>query len=406
VTKLDVWMYGIRVGTLARQRGQLTFTYAEEALDAGLGRPLVSVSMPTRPRSYRGAIVEAFFDGLLPEGETRRMIAFDFGVPDTDVFGLLGAIGRDCAGALVVVPELSELSSTGTAEPITDAEVAGRIRNLRLAPLGVDEKVRVSLAGMQQKLLLARTPDGWALPVNGAPSTHLLKPTHSFLPNTIENEALCMRVAHHLGMAVADVAVESFEDRRVLVVTRFDRAWSEASQAIERIHQEDMCQAHAIDSRRKYEGANGPSLRSCAETTEAWSRESQLGALLDLVTLNVLVGNCDAHAKNLSLLHCADERLQLAPAYDVMSTVYYENVETTLGMFINGVRDIRDVSRDDLIREGAGWGLHQDAAAQRIEQLLSHAEDAILRASEDVPAPDDLVELLTGRARFLAPQTA
>lgn len=145
-----------------------------------------------------------FFDGLLPEGEIRRMIAHDFGLDERDVFGLLEALGRDCAGALVLLPEGEQPLVQGLPEPVSEEEVARRLRELRFHPLGVDQRVRVSLAGMQEKLLLARrTAGGWGLPVDGAPSTHILKPAHPLLPLSIPNEALCLRVARHLGMRAA-----------------------------------------------------------------------------------------------------------------------------------------------------------------------------------------------------------
>ena len=298
----------MQTGLLSRRRGALVFEYTQEALRGGIGRPLLSVSMPTRPRPYQGDVPRAFFDGLLPEGDARRMIAYDFGVDEHDVLGLLAAIGRDCAGAPVIIPEAEVPVTKGLSEPITDAQVADRIRNLRFAPLGVDQRVRASLAGMQEKLLLSRVGE-----------------------------------------------------------------------------------------------RGGPSLRHCAQMLERWSRGSEaLERLLDVVTLNVLVGNADAHAKNLSLLHDAGGQVRLAPAYDVMATVHYPGVSTIPGMLVNGVRDIRGITRSDLIREAESWGMPQRLVAARIEQLLVGAEDAIRAAADEIKPPDDLVHYLLGRARSLA----
>ncbi|MGH9917456.1 MAG: HipA N-terminal domain-containing protein, partial [Nitrososphaerales archaeon] len=200
---LAIWMYDTRVGVLSRQRGNLSFAYTPEGLDLGLGVPLLSVSMPTRGRAYGNEVTSAFFSGLLPEGEPRQIIAYDLNLSERDAYGLLRALGRDCAGALVVVPDGETLEEEGVPEPITDAEVARRLRKLRVQPLGVDQRVRVSLAGMQRKLLLSRLENGWGLPVDGAPSTHIVKPANRYLRNVVANEALCVRVARELGLPAA-----------------------------------------------------------------------------------------------------------------------------------------------------------------------------------------------------------
>lgn len=395
-------MYGEQLGLLSLERKSLTFKYSPEALNKGIRRPLLSVSMPTRPQPYRGNVPNTFFDGLLPEGETRRMIAYDLGLSDRDTFGLLKVLGQDCAGALVIVPEEKLPDEEGVPEPITDDQVAERIRHLHIAPLGVDQRIHVSLAGMQEKLLLSRSGKGWGLPVDGAPSTHIIKPESPYLSDSVHNEAFCMRVAHHLGLSVAAVEVRTFDEMPVLVIERYDRSQVPGQKKVLRLHQEDFCQVHALDSQSKYEDGGGPSLLRCTQVLRQWTvwRE-QFGRLLDLTTLNVLVGNADAHAKNLSLLHYTDGQIQLAPAYDVMSTTYYPKASSSPGMFINGVKDITAVTKDDLIREAVSWGMSQDSAAGRIERVLADIDSAISQAVDDIHPPDKLVEILSTRAQTL-----
>lgn len=401
---LAVWMYGKRVGELSRQRGVLSFAYTPEAIELGALRPLLSVSMPTRSRPYVGDTPYAFFEGLLPEGESRKAIAYDFGVDESDALGLLRMIGRDCAGALIVIPNGETPEPEGVPEPITEAQVVERIRKLRISPLGVDERIRVSLAGMQDKLLLARLGDGWGLPVDGAPSTHIIKPAHPHLADMIANEAFCMRVARHLGVACAEVEIGEFDGLRALVIERYDRLRDK--QHVIRLHQEDFCQAHALNSVRKYESGGGPSLRSCAEILSRWSSApDQLERLLDISVLNVLVGNADAHAKNLSLLHSYDGQVRLAPAYDVLSTIWYEErVHVIPGMLVNGVQDIRSITVDDLVREAVAWGMPQGKAAGRVKQLLAGAGEAMKRAANEINPPSSLVAMLRKRARALTRQ--
>jgi serine/threonine-protein kinase HipA len=403
VSELVVWMCGEAIGVLSGRRGALVFEYSQAALDGGIGRPLLSVSMPTAARPYRGAVPHAFFDGLLPEGEARRIIAFDFGIDGQDVFGLLAALGRDCAGAVSLLPEGEELEQAGAAQPITDAEIAERLRGLRFHPLGVDRRVRVSLAGVQEKLLLARAGDRWGLPVDGAPSTHILKPAHPLLADAIANEALCLRAASHLGISAAEVEVGNFAGLPALVVGRYDRveAGDGWRRRVVRVHQEDFCQAHGIATDRKYEERGGPSLRRCAELLRRWARADQLDRLLDITFLNVVVGNADAHAKNLALLHTSGGQVGLAPVYDVMSTTYYPNVSRIAGMAVDGVRHIDEITRAGLIEEAAAWGVRRPAAAARVDRLLEGAEQAIDRAAAEVGAPEQLTAALLRRAEAL-----
>ena len=405
MSRLAVWMYDTKIGTLQQSRGSLAFSYTGEALELGAGRPLLSVSMPTRALAYRGKTPTAFFEGLLPEGEARRIIAYDFGVAD-EAFALLAVLGRDCAGALIVLPDDEAPQPDGWPEPISEVEVGRRLRNLPVHPLGVDDKVRASLAGMQEKLLLARLDGGWGLPVNGAPSTHILKPPSRDVrfPDLIANEAFCLRIGLHLGLDVAEVETGELDGVPVLIIERFDRTAPDTEGKVSRLHQEDFCQAHGIDGSytRKYESGGGPSLRQCATLLGRWSRESNAPErLLDASTLTVLVGNADGHGKNLSLLHSRDGAVRLAPVYDVFSSLWYPEHTLEPGMHVNGVADISAVSRDDLIAEAATWGLRRDAAAARIDELLSRADDAISRAAGEIDPPETLVELLRARARAL-----
>ena len=391
----------LRIGTLTMTRGAMSFTYTPDALGLGLGVPVLSVSLPTVNRPMRGTSVHAFFNGLLPEGDARRMIAHDFGIDPGDAFALLAALGRDCAGALVILPEGEDPPADGTPVPVSAPDIGERIRNLRFSPLGVDQQLRVSLAGMQEELLLARGAEGWALPVDGAPSTHILKPRHRLLGDSIANEAMCMRVAHHLGIPVAPIEIITFDGVEVLAIERFDRRRD--GDLVERIHQEDLCQAHGLEPERKYEAAGGPSLRRCATTISDWSpTRRSIEQLLDLTTVNVLVGNADAHAKNLGLLHGREGSIELAPAYDIMSTTFYPAVSTLAAMNVNGTPDIDLVTAHDLVAEARSWGLPATRASERIHELIEAAPAAITAAADDIDAPDDLVAHLTARARRLA----
>ncbi len=397
MTVLGVWMDGQQVATLSERRSTLRLEHTEAAFAAGIGRPLLSVSLPVRNRPYQGGTAHAFFNGLLPEGEARRMIAHDFGVHVDSVIDLLAILGRDCAGALVVLADGEAPEEPGPPEPVSEAEVAERLRQLRISPLGVDNRVRVSLAGIQEKLLLAKTGEGWALPVDGAPSTHILKPVVPLLRHSVTNEAFCMRVAHHLDIPVAQVELGSFEDRRVLVVERYDRA--RGFGGVARIHQEDLCQATGREPTRKYEEQAGPSLVQCTQVLRSWARDAEnIERLLDVTVLNVAIGNADAHAKNLSLLHLPNGRISLAPAYDLMSTTYYADTSTKPGMLVNGVDDITAVTVDDLVAEADSWGLGHEMVTIRVHALLDRLPAAVEAAALEIEPPESLVDHIRANA--------
>ena len=263
--ELAVWLYGERVATIDRQRGRLGLRYTEAALSRyDLGSPLLSVSLPVSGTRFTQGLTKPFLEGLLPEGEPRRTIARRLGIRQNDTFGLIEELGRDCAGAVVIQPADSpapQPATTATAETLDAAGLEEMVRTLQSAPLGSGGRVRVSLAGVQEKLLLTRMPDGaWGLPVDGTPSTHILKPEIAAYPYTVENEAFCMRTAKHLGLGVAQVDTAEIAGRKVLIVERFDREVG-ADGTTTRIHQEDLCQAVGVVPDEKYEDDGAPHSR-------------------------------------------------------------------------------------------------------------------------------------------------
>ena len=383
--RLTVWLYGDAVALTEEERGRIRLTYTDTALEHyPLGYPLLSLSLPLTAERYTDGVVRPFLDGLLPEGSPRRAVADDLNLKASDTFGLLSALGRDCAGAVVIQPADDPpppLPTTAAAERLTDPDLAELIANLRTAPLGVTDRVRLSLAGVQEKLVLARMSDGsWGRPVDGTPSTHILKPELAEYPKTVENEAFCMRLAKHLHLDVASIETTVIDGRKLVIVERFDRI-VHGDGAVERLHQEDFCQATGTPPAKKYQEDGGPSLRRIAEILQAVSTDDSLDVLLRAVTLNVLIGNGDAHAKNFSLLHEPLGALRLAPLYDLLSTMHYG--DDRLAMYIDDVRRTSRVTADRIINEAVRWGLGRRRAAEVIDDLLERAPAAAASAQED-----------------------
>jgi serine/threonine-protein kinase HipA len=386
--RLAIWLYGTRVALIEADRQErLRLWYTDEALAAfDLGTPLLSIRLPLTGARYGTLAARAFLDGLLPEGEPRRVIAEDLRLRADDTFALVGALGRDCAGALVIQPDGEPAPPPATvlaAEPLTPDELTRLVANLRSAPLGIDRRVRVSLAGVQEKLLLTRRLDGsWGRPAGGTPSTHILKPEIQRFPETVANEAFCMRLAADLGLPVPEVdTLTTTGGHTLIVVSRYDRR-VDASGLVERLHQEDLCQATGTMPRQKYQEDGGPSLRRIAEILRAVDPGS-LPRLLQAATLNVLIGNGDAHGKNFSLLHERSGALGLAPLYDLMSTLAYG--DDTLAMSVGGIRQMTRVTREAVVGEAITWGMPGAAAARLVDDLVARAPEAVGRAGAQAP---------------------
>ena len=403
--RLAIWLYDTKVATVEQERRRMRLRYTPEAIQMfPAGAPLLSLQLTVRQDRFPNGVVRSFLDGLLPEGDARRAIAEDFGLRANDTFGLARALGRDCAGALVIQPDdeaAPPRPTTLTAEPLSDDGLARLVDNLRSAPLGVDRRVRISLAGVQEKLLLTRLPDGsWGRPVDGTPSTHILKPEIRSYPQTVENEAFCMRVAKHLYMAVAGVETTEIGGRKLIVVSRYDRIIA-PSGAVERVHQEDLCQATGTLPANKYEEDGGPSLRKIAGILSEADPDS-LDSLLRAVTLNVAIGNGDAHAKNFSLLHDRSGALRLAPLYDLLSTLMYG--DDRLAMYIDNVRRTNRVTFDRLVNEAATWGSSRARAANIVTDLVTRLPDAIERAARETPGtPAEILEIVSAQLERLRP---
>ncbi len=389
---LTIWLGNQDIATIERTpKNRLRLSYTQRVRDAyEMGTPLLSLRLPVSSEPYANAVVRAFLEGLLPEGTPRLVIAEDFGLLASDTFGLISVLGADCAGAFVILPDDQPApvpaSSTRAVTPLSDAALVDLVENLRNAPLGVGSTVRLSLGGVQEKLILTRTAGGrWSQPADGAPSTHILKPGIREYPNTVENEAFCMRLARHLGLAAAHIDTTLIGNRKLLVVERYDRHVS-ADGSVERIHQEDFCQAFGILPKQKYEDGGGPSLRKVAGILETGAAADSLETLLRAVVLNVLIGNGDAHAKNFSLLYERPGVFRLAPLYDLLSTLVYKLLK--LSMYIDSVQDMQRVTSDRLINEAASWGMSRRRAAGVIDDVLARAPaaaDAAMAETIDPP---------------------
>lgn len=327
---LSVWMNGERVGTWVTHPARPDeFRYAPEWLTADGARP-ISLSMPLRPTEYKGKIVRAYFDNLLPDSRSiRDRIQRHFGAPSSSAFDLLAEIGRDCAGAIQLLPESESTPDVRKIEGVAlKSEDIERllIDLLRATSMGRDEDLRICLAGAQEKTALLRLKGKWMRPKVTTPTTHILKlPIGTGgggidLTTSVENEWLCAEILRQYGVPVARCSMDQFGEQQVLVVERFDRRLSSDGSWIVRLPQEDMCQATGVPGDRKYEADGGPGIRSIMDLLLGSSRaEEDRRDFFKTQILYWLLCAIDGHAKNFSLFLEAGGGYTLAPRYDVLS---------------------------------------------------------------------------------------
>lgn len=379
--ELGVWLGGVRIAELvAGSDGAITARYTEEALSRWpQNSPVISCSLPLGPRPQQAL---AFCRGLLPEGNALQALAHQAGLATNDTYGLLERYGRDVAGALVISAAQPE-ERRFAVEKYNEDTLREDIEDLDEHPLGSHDDSELSLAGLQDKLLLVDLGEkGWGRPLHGRPSTHILKLDDRLRPGLIEAEAQCLRLAQAVGLTKVDVRLETFGESRCMIISRFDR--TSDSGVTRRIHQEDLCQATGIDpsERRrgaKYERSGGPSFKQAAALLDSYAGdvEAQLDRLVEIVTFTVLIGNADAHGKNLAFLHPNPEQIELAPLYDTVPTALWPKLRTDAAMSIGAQVSLPDVTLKDIVREARLWRHPGDRAEEVARGMIDAVKGAL-----------------------------
>lgn len=329
--ELFAYMNGEKVGTLTRSaNGRLEFSYAQSWIASSSGRPL-SLSMPLAEQVYTGDRVENYFDNLLPDSlPIRNRIQKRFRAASNKGFDLLWHIGRDCVGALQLLPATLKADVQKIeAEPLSDTEIAATLRNYRTMPLGMsdDKDFRISIAGAQEKTALLNLSGKWHLPLGTTPTSHIFKLPighieHSGidLSDSVENEWICHIILKAFGLPAADAEMLCFSETKALVVERFDRRWATDKSWLIRLPQEDMCQALNIPPALKYESDGGPGISHIVDLLLG-SMDSFSDRCLFLTANLVfwLLAAIDGHAKNFSIFLLPGGGFKLTPLYDVIS---------------------------------------------------------------------------------------
>ena len=396
MAELEVHLYGQLLGHLLGERDKFDFIAAPAALTRfGVGSTILSLAIPLS-NSPRVALVDErrnFFEELLPEGRHRKRLADIAHIDELNTMAMLRRYGRDVAGAIQIIdPTDPAEPRTPSIQPIDEAHVRELFDRAGVAPLGNTGPRRLSsLAGVQDKVLLVRTESGWAEPVDGYPTTHILKPRVDGLPTLIYDEEYGARIARHLGLAHHATFIATFDGADALVVERYDRGPVPGA----RIHQEDFNQALGYFADQKYETSGHAGLATIAQTLREQAGLGDVERLLRLVTMSVAVGNLDMHAKNLSILHHLDGSMRLAPAYDIVPQLHL-GVGTQFAFAISDEFEHDRITRSHLIDAGRSWGI-RNAAADIVDDVI---ERVAAFAAVEQPLPGAHPDLAADIIRF------
>lgn len=331
---LDVYLQEQKIGRLwLDEKRRFVFQYNAVWIDQQGAVPL-SLHLPLRAEPYPDDLARPFFSNLLPEGEIKLVIARRLQISQNNDFAMLNSIGGECAGAVSVLPS----GQTPTVKPgyreLNEEELHKVIIDLPRRPLmaGV-EGMRLSLAGAQNKLPVYMEDNRIFIASGNAPSSHILKPPIKDLEDTVGNEAFCMTLAQSMGLPAPPVAIHQGLDR-LFIITRYDRSRDRDGRLV-RLHQEDFCQALGLLPEQKYESEGGPALPQCFGLLQEKSIRPAADrmALLRWTIFNFLIGNADAHAKNLAILF-TDRGPCLAPFYDLICTQVYPDLTEKQAMKI------------------------------------------------------------------------
>ncbi|MFC1679313.1 type II toxin-antitoxin system HipA family toxin [Elusimicrobiota bacterium] len=376
---LDVFWESRLVGRLRLgEKREFSFQYDPSWLSRKEALPL-SVRLPKQAEPFGDERARHFFANLLPEARVRDLIAGRLGVSTSNDFKLLEALGGECAGAISLLPEGETPSTEGGYEPLSTEDLSRMIAEMPARPLlTARDGMRLSLAGAQNKLPVLIDDGRLFLPRGAASSSHILKPQIPEFADTVENEAFCMMLAERVGLPVPKADIWA---GKAFLIERYDRT-KDGTGGLIRVHQEDFCQSLGYGCDQKYQSEGGPGLKACFVLLEEHGAEPAVdkGRLLKWVVFNVLIGNCDAHAKNLSLLYTG-EGIRLAPFYDLMSTRSYPGLSEKLAMKIGGE------NRPDWIMR-RHW-----------ERMAGDAEVAVRAV---LGACEELAESMPGAAKALA----
>ena len=371
------------------------FRYADSYRIAE-GMPL-SIGLPLQEDAFTPEQTACFFEGLLPEGFTRRTVAQWMHVDEGDYLSILHGLGRECLGAVGITEEGEAPGASYEKilpDAVRDLAAEGATKSAELVT-----KSHLSLTGASGKVgLYYDAPTGdWYLPRGTAPSTHIIKQSHVRLEAIVTNERLSLMTAARCGLDTPQsfiINTGSGAEHEVLFATqRYDRLFDASCRPVSglprpfRLHQEDFAQAMGVPAAAKYERGNDGYMKGMFELLRKVSSDpvaDQL-KLWDVIVFDYLIGNTDAHIKNFSLLYGKDLRqIRLAPAYDIVSTAVYEQSTREMAFRIGGAPSLDDLGRDAFRQAAREIGLGERMAMRRFDAMAARFRTALHASAEEL----------------------
>lgn len=378
--KLKVFFGKEFAGVLASTADQgVVFSY-DDSYRTNKSNSALSISMPLSKKEYSQKECLPFFSGLLPEGDVKRRVSDFLHVSESSTLKLLQELGGECAGMISILPENKNCSvqksyafNNENYELLDDETLYGFIKNINVRPLlKAKKELRLSLAGAQEKLPLVYFDKKYYLPKSDAPSTHIVKPSGDGELSTLSiNEFVCMKLAQSCGLNVPSVELKTINNTTFLLEERYDRIVNKKS--IKRLHQEDFCQALGIMSDRKYQNDNGPDI---AKIYSLIQKECTIPLLdtkefLKYVIFNFIIGNCDAHGKNYSLLYEKGSS-KLSPIYDTICTLVYPSLTKKMSMKIGKHYEILKVTKQDFVELATSINLKSSIVLKMLDETITN----------------------------------
>lgn len=378
--KLKVFFGKEFAGVLASTADQgVVFSY-DDSYRTNKSNSALSISMPLSKKEYSQKECLPFFSGLLPEGDVKRRVSDFLHVSESSTLKLLQELGGECAGMISILPENKNCSvqksyafNNENYELLDDETLYGFIKNINVRPLlKAKKELRLSLAGAQEKLPLVYFDKKFYLPKSDAPSTHIVKPSGDGELSTLSiNEFVCMKLAQSCGLNVPSVELKTINNTTFLLEERYDRIVNKKS--IKRLHQEDFCQALGIMSDRKYQNDNGPDITKIYSLIQ---KECTIPLLdtkefLKYVIFNFIIGNCDAHGKNYSLLYEKGSS-KLSPIYDAICTLVYPSLTKKMSMKIGKHYEILKVTKQDFVELATSINLKSSIVLKMLDETITN----------------------------------
>jgi serine/threonine-protein kinase HipA len=372
--KLNVFLLNQHAGTLwTNKTGDFEFQYQKNYLDKLNPRP-ISLSIPLTDEILSGNCVKSFFSNLLPEGELKTAIAREKKISEKNDFLMLKAIGGECAGAVSIMEQGQKPETENKYELLSENDLEKIIEESKIKPVLIArEDLRLSLAGAQNKIPLYYNNKNFFLPKDSSPSTHILKLENKTFKGLAENEAFCMKLAKNSGIEVPEVFIKKIGEHKIFIIERYDRYLTKTGN-VERIHQEDFCQISCTAPGLKYENESGPGLKKCADIINTCCSVPAIDIkkYIQWIIFNYIIGNCDVHAKNISILH--SNKIKLAPFYDLISTMAFPELSKKLAMYIGRQKNIDYVLKVHWERFAYDLGIKFSFLKSIIEDLSDKTE--------------------------------